>query len=181
MFYMHRGKLAKSAPFFQRALESGFVESEQGEIHLPEDDVDTVKRYQRWMYGGGVGVSSLFDAVRLYVFAEKVSAESLKTDVIGKLWEYFYEIPSKDAVDSDVVHLAWTDLPRNCSLQLLIFDFTLNLLEGHQVPSDYPDQFYKDFACYAVKASPSAFGDLAFFRKHLKPKASDEGSKSTED
>jgi hypothetical protein len=49
---IHKGLLCKASPYFRAALERGFKEAETQIIEWPEEELETVRIFQLWLYYG---------------------------------------------------------------------------------------------------------------------------------
>ena len=92
VFYLHRGLLCSVSDYFNTALHSGFKETEEQKIELPEEDPEVVERFQLWLY-----TKSILDHdetvqnidypiyVDLYVFAESRLIPKLQNEAINAI------------------------------------------------------------------------------------------------
>ena len=100
VFKIHEGLLRKASPVFDKALSSGFRESHDKKIELPEEDINTFNFFVQWLYHHHELRENLMDSfvpegkakreyfdkiIDLYCFAGKYEIEQLKRNVIGNL------------------------------------------------------------------------------------------------
>jgi hypothetical protein len=67
-FYLDREKLCSCSSFFLSALTSGFKETEERVVRLPEVDPETFQDFERWLPDQDVSQFEVLDWERLYKF-----------------------------------------------------------------------------------------------------------------
>ena len=96
VFYVHKGLICESSPFFRAAFTGGFQEH-SGLMTLEEDDPDIFGHIVQWLYRGKletlskVEVDTGFDywmkLFQLYVLADKYGIRLLKNAVMDLLFQ----------------------------------------------------------------------------------------------
>ena len=97
IFEVHERQLCDQSSFFNAALNSGFKESSERVVALPDDDVDTVDLFAQWLYSAEDYTMSmdilpeddsgdyLMPAMKLLIFAEKYDVQCLIGHTMGYL------------------------------------------------------------------------------------------------
>ncbi|KAL8893906.1 MAG: hypothetical protein Q9192_004808 [Flavoplaca navasiana] len=93
-FYVHKGLICESSPFFRAAFTGGFKEN-SGSITLEEDDPDIFGHIVQWLYRGKLDTLSKVEVdtgsdywmklFQLYVLADKYGIRLPKNAVMGLL------------------------------------------------------------------------------------------------
>ena len=86
-FTVHERPLCNTTGFFTKALQSGFKESQERRIELPEDDLLVVNCFTKWLYFNLYDLPSTPRAgftllIKLYIFANRCFANQLQEDII---------------------------------------------------------------------------------------------------
>ncbi|KAI9877699.1 MAG: hypothetical protein M1830_003106, partial [Pleopsidium flavum] len=91
---VHRDLICFYSHFFRAALRSPFKKSLDGKVHLPDDPVEVLELFMRWLYTQkltngeceprNLSRTLLFD---LYVFADKCDIPQLQNKVVDLVME----------------------------------------------------------------------------------------------
>lgn len=60
---IHRAVVCPQSKFFEKALSGGFVEALTGEVNLPEDDLQTFRKFLTYLYTGNYGDEEPFTSI----------------------------------------------------------------------------------------------------------------------
>lgn len=163
IFRIHRKLICDASAMFRSAfLGIGtFTETENQSMNLPEDDVETVARFVKWLYGQDYELAPNTDApntakcymqlAKLYVFADKYNVNRLHNQIIDKL----FEMKAKDGSPPQLplVMFVYQNTTEGASFRKLIV--------GYYVFHVDMDWYLEDHSKKLI-AMPEFSADLAF-------------------
>lgn len=124
-FTVHERPLCNAAGFFTKALQSGFKESQERRIELPEDDPLVVDCFTKWLYFNSYDLPSTPRAgfallIKLYIFADRCFADRLQEDIIRVLFHCYREgwTPPPSAIQ-----LVFEQAPETSPIRRLMVDW----------------------------------------------------------
>ena len=130
-FYVHKNKICEASSFFRSAFESGFRETEDQKVTLPEDDVEIVDAFLDWIYSrqfdhlqtkDGLSYENADCIIGLFLFADKYGVPDLKTNIIDKLFD-FAKNKNLTNVTARLLPKVWEHTPEEAGIRRLIVDW----------------------------------------------------------
>ncbi len=122
-YTLHKDLLCAHSPFFQKCLESSFLEKKQDQVELPEDSPEVFEHFINWIYREDVikptDQASLELAIQTYVFADKLCMTTFKNRIMTRIRAYH----ETAGVHLDSLAL-WRslDVPDKLPLERFLFD-----------------------------------------------------------
>lgn len=154
---LHENLLSSSSDFFRSAFNSGFKETFDDQLTLPEDDPQAFELFVRWLYTramsppGGAGTSASASAstststppsfitshppiqtwLRLYVLACKLLVAELENICVNAAWRY-YNVGTRRPDIRDVQYI-YENTPEGSGMRRLLQErLTLGMFRGRQ-------------------------------------------------
>ncbi|KAI9681751.1 MAG: hypothetical protein M1829_000496 [Trizodia sp. TS-e1964] len=156
-FLVHKDVLVRKSPYFKAAFDGAFKEADSGTLSLPEDDVETFRRFISYIYSGLILSDNLYkyaylhstpnillEFVRLYILADKFQMPRMKNEVIDAIREVHLESVNLE-IHVEAFRLAYENTLRSSPLRkVLAFLFCL-ALQSHNDIEAYRDSWPLDF------------------------------------
>ncbi|ROV97720.1 hypothetical protein VMCG_07433 [Cytospora schulzeri] len=149
---LHENLLSGVSDFFKSAFNSGFKESIEGQITMPEDDPQAFELFVRWLYmrtlvpqavtsptttanllfrHAGGAAACINDSLHLYVLASKLLIEDLENACVDIAHAY-YGVGMRRPDIKDVQYIYDNTVPGSGMRKLLRERLTLGLFKGRQ-------------------------------------------------
>ncbi|KUI67481.1 hypothetical protein VM1G_03303 [Cytospora mali] len=152
---LHENLLSGVSDFFKAAFNSGFKESLEGKMAMPEDDPYAFELFVRWLYirtvmpeavtcsrttanallsrhfTTGVAAPCIRDYLHLYVLASKLLIEDLENACVGMVYAYYGEGMRRPGI-KDVQYIYDNTMPGSGMRKLLRERLALGLFRGRQ-------------------------------------------------
>ncbi|KAK7746626.1 hypothetical protein SLS53_001811 [Cytospora paraplurivora] len=153
---LHENLLSGVSDFFKSAFNSGFKESVEGKITMPEDDPHAFELFVRWLYTralmpeavkppttttanvllgrhfpGGTAAACIQDYLHLYVLASKLLIEDLENACVDMAHAY-YGVGMRRPDITDVQYIYDNTMPGSGMRKLMRERLTLGLFKGRQ-------------------------------------------------
>ena len=157
-FGVHKGLICSKSAYFKSRLEGGFKEASEAKVTLTDEDPDTFKRFNWWLYTGKV----LFDEERvedtnydklfdLYAFGEKRLIPHLQNACIDAVINR--DIVTETIPYGEVVQQLWDKLPRQSPMRKLLTDlfvWNADIMEFFSKDEDI-ETYSKDFLASVLR------------------------------
>lgn len=152
---LHENLLSGISDFFRSAFNSGFQESIEDKLTMPEDDPHSFELFVRWLYiraltpsavsnsttsahvmlgkdfTGGSSTACIQDYLKLYVLASKVLVEELENACVD-MAHAFYSVGLRRPDVKDVKYVYENTMP-GCGMRRLLKErLTMSLFKGKQ-------------------------------------------------
>jgi hypothetical protein len=131
-FSLHKRLLCTRAPYFKKAFESGFKESQEGVIEFPEVRVETFKLFHLWLYAGVIWearsdqeVPTGAKIIQLYIFADMLAIHSLANTAMCQLMTAF---GTHQLVWTDQMNYVWENTVASSPLRRFLVDLCVREL-----------------------------------------------------
>lgn len=147
---LHENLLSSSSDFFKSAFNSGFKETLDDQLTLPEDDPQAFELFVRWLYTRAMSPPSTNAAttttmtlpfttshppiqtwLRLYVLASKLLVAELENICVNAAWRY-YNVGTRRPDIRDVQYI-YENTPEGSGMRRLLQErLTLGMFRGRQ-------------------------------------------------
>lgn len=131
-FHVHKTLLCDASTFFKATFSSQFKEATKNSMKLPEDDLDTFKRFLSWLYTKKYALSACGASVlteerylqlaKLHVLADKLGVSTLKNGIIDRLFE-MKKLPSTRSPQQSTITYVYANSARGSAFRKLLVDW----------------------------------------------------------
>ncbi len=131
IFKVHRQILCNTSSYFDAALNGNFKEAKQGRVEMLEDDVNTFKNFQYWLYSREIHVeegNEIYESnnnkqwdmlIDLFIFGEARGIPGLQNAAIDGLID---EMHAKNELRVAAIRRIYENTPENSPLRRLYVD-----------------------------------------------------------
>ena len=167
-FHLDEQRLCTHSPFFLSTLRSGFMETQERVVLLPEVDAETFRVFERWLSNTRVSGFEYLDwalLCKFYVLADYLQISSVQNPILHALALKPKKV-NKCVPLSAIPYIYENTMPRS-PLRKLWVDWVVKYANPEVFDGDrgFPEEFLRELATAQLQYRNKLAGELKLARR----------------